>query len=181
VKVALRRLQSALEALNTGLGYLAALMVLGAAISIVAGVIIRAGTGTPTDWEIPLSVLALIAATFLSAGYTQLKRGHVSIEVLEHVLPARVNHWRFVLGDLLAFVFCAFVAWNAWQLTLHARAEGHRLDGAFDPLLWPWYGFMAFGLSTLALQILSQFIASLLDPRTTGIAALEGETAPWQE
>ena len=58
--------------------------------------------------------LALIAATFLSAGYTQLKRGHVTIEVLEHVLSARVNHWRFLIGDLLSLVFCAFVAGNAW-------------------------------------------------------------------
>ncbi len=175
------RLSAALAALNTGLGYVAALLVVLAAIGITAGIVIRSTTGIPTDWEIPLSVLALIAATFLSAGYTQIKRNHVSIEVLEHVLSARANHWRFVAGDLLSFVFCAFVAGNAWQLTHHAWIEGHRLDGAFDPKLWPVYALMAFGMTTLSLQLLVQFIANLRNPKATGIAEQEPEIAKWSE
>jgi TRAP-type C4-dicarboxylate transport system permease small subunit len=126
-------------------------------------------------------VLALIAATFLSAGYTQLKRGHVSIEVLEHVLPARVNHWRFLLCDLLSLVFCGFVSWNAWQLTHHAWIEGHRLDGAFDPKLWPVYALMAFGMTTLSLQLLVQLLTNLHNPKATGIADQEPEIAKWSE
>jgi len=176
-----KRLDSALAALNTGLGYVAALLLVLAATGISAGIVIRTTTGIPTDWEIPLSVLALIAATFLSAGYTQLKRGHVSIEVLEHVLPARVNHWRFLLGDLLSLVFCGFVAWNAWQLTHHAWIEGHRLDGAFDPKLWPVYALMAFGMTTLSLQLLTQLLTNLRDPKATGIADQEPEIAKWSE
>jgi TRAP-type C4-dicarboxylate transport system permease small subunit len=174
-------LGAALAVLNTWLGYIAALLVVLAATGITAGIVIRTTTGIPTDWEIPLSVLALIAATFLSAGYTQIKRNHVSIEVLEHVLPARANHWRFVIGDLLSFVFCAFVAGNAWQLTHHAWIEGHRLDGAFDPKLWPVYALMAFGMTTLSLQLLVQFIANLRNPKTTGIAEQEPEIAKWSE
>ena len=175
------RLSAALAALNTGLGYVAALLVVLAATGITAGIVIRTTTGIPTDWEIPLSVLALIAATFLSAGYTQIKRNHVSIEVLEHVLPARANHWRFVIGDLLSLVFCAFVAWNAWQLTHHAWIEGHRLDGAFDPKIWPVYALMAFGMTTLSLQLLVQFIANLRNPKATGVAEQEPEIAKWSE
>ena len=177
----LRRLGGALAALNTGLGYVAALLLVLAAISIAAGIVIRTTTGIPTDWEIPLSVLALIAATFLSAGYTQIKRNHVSIEVLEHVLPARANHWRFVAGDFLSLVFCAFVAGNAWQLTHHAWIEGHRLDGAFDPRLWPVYALMAFGMTTLSAQLLLQLIDNLRNPKATGIADQEPEIAKWSE
>ncbi len=175
------RLSAALAALNTGMGYAAALLLVLAAISIAVGILVRTTTGIPTDWEIPLSVLALIAATFLSAGYTQIRRNHVSIEVLEHVLPARANHWRFVASDLLSFVFCAFVAVNAWQLTHHAWSEGHRLDGAFDPKLWPVYTLMAFGMTTLSLQLLVQFIANLRNPGATGIAEQEPEIAKWSE
>ena len=175
------RLSAALAALNTRLGYVAALLLVLAAAGISAGIVIRTTTGIPTDWEIPLSVLALIAATFLSAGYTQLKRGHVSIEVLEHVLPARVNHWRFLLGDLLSLAFCGFVAWNAWQLTHHAWTEGHRLDGAFDPKLWPVYALMALGMTTLSLQLLTQLLTNLRNPKATGIADQEPEIAKWSE
>jgi len=179
--VFVRRLGGVLAAFNTGLGYVAALLLVLAATGIAAGIVIRTTTGIPTDWEIPLSVLALIAATFLSAGYTQLKRGHVSIEVLEHLLSARVNHWRFLVSDLLSLAFCAFVAWNAWQLTHHAWIEGHRLDGAFDPKLWPVYALMALGMTTLSLQLLAQLLTSLRNPKATGIADLEPEIAKWSE
>ena len=176
-----KRLGGALAALNTGLGYVAALLLVLAAAGITAGIVIRTTTGIPTDWEIPLSVLALIAATFLSAGYTQLKRGHVSIEVLEHVLSVRANRWRFLIGDLLSLAFCAFVAWNAWQLTHHAWIEGHRLDGAFDPRLWPVYALMAFGMTTLSLQLFVQLLTNLRNPKATGIADQEPEIAKWSE
>ena len=176
-----RRFSAGLATFNTWLGYLAALMVLGATVTIVLGIVLRTLTATTTDWEIPLSVLALIAATFLSAGYTQLKRSHVSIEVLQHVLPARANHWRFVMSDLLSMAFCAFVAWNAWRLTHHAWDEGHRLEGAFDPKLWPAYALMAFGMTTLSLQLLVQFLENLRNPKATGIAEQEPEIAKWSE
>ena len=177
----LRRFSDALATLNTWMGYVAALLLVGAAISIVAGIVIRGVTETPTDWQIPLSVLALIAATFLSAGYTQLKRSHVAIEVLEHVLSPRVNHWRFIVGDLLSLVFCAFVAWNAWHLTHYAWIEGHRIEGSFDPKVWPAYALMAFGMTTLSLQLLLQLIANLRNPKATGIADQGPEIAKWSE
>ncbi len=176
-----RLFSAGLATLNTWLGYLAALMVVGATLTIVLGIVVRTTTATTTDWEIPLSVLALIAATFLSAGYTQLKRSHVSIEVLQHVLPPRANHWRFVIGDALSLAFCAFVAWNAWQLTHHAWDEGHRLEGAFDPRLWPVYALMAFGMTTLSLQLLVQFLDNLRDPKTLGITDQKPEIAKWSE
>ena len=86
----------------------------------------------------------------------------------------------FALG-LSSLAFCAFVAWNAWQLSHHAWIEGHRLDGAFDPKIWPVYALMAFGMTTLSLQLLVQLLTNLRNPKATGIADQEPEIAKWSE
>ena len=57
------------------------------------------------DWGLELSIFLLIIATFMSAGYTQLQRGHVTIEVLEHLLSPRANKWRYLIGDTLSLAF----------------------------------------------------------------------------
>jgi len=40
---------------------------------------------------------------------------------------------------------------------------------------------MAFGMTTLSLQLLTQFLTNLRNPKATGIADQEPEIAKWSE
>ena len=98
----------------------------------------------------------LIGVSFLASGWVHSQRGHVGIEAVAAILPARVNAWRLLFVDLLSGVFCAFFAWKSWTLFDEAYVGGYYSDTAWAPPLWIPYSLMAVGMSLLSLQIFLQ-------------------------
>ncbi len=152
----------AVKGFNVLTGYLSAVVVVVTSLIVCYGVFMRYFMDSPIDWGLELSIFLLIIATFMSAAYTQLQRGHVNIEVLEHILSPAANRWRFLMGDALSLIFCAFLAWNAWGFFLEAFEDGRITDSIWGPKLWVPYLFMALGSTTLSLQLLVQIVDALV-------------------
>lgn len=122
----------------------------------------------PTDWQDDVSVFMLIGVSFGCAASVQRGRGHIGIDVLGSVLPARLNRLRLFVVDLISFLFCAFFAWKSWTLFMEAWTEGQTTNSTFAPPIWIPYGMMAFGMSLLTLQLLLQLAARLTGVRELG-------------
>lgn len=167
-----RAFAQAVKAFNVLTGYLSAIVVVVTSLVVCYGVVMRYFFESPIDWGLELSIFLLVIATFMSAGYTQLARGHVTIEVLDHLLSARANRWRYLVGDALSLVFCAFVAWNAWEFFKEALEDGRVTESTWAPKLWIPYLFMAIGMSALSLQLFVQIVDSVVGwknrPHVTG-------------
>jgi len=113
----------------------------------------------PSDWQDEVTIFLLVGATFLSAGWVQIQRGHVGIQALSALLSPKADAMRRFLSDILSLLFCVFFAWKSWTLLLEAIEDNQISGSAFGAPLWIPYGSMAVGTSLLVLVLLEQVLS----------------------
>jgi TRAP-type C4-dicarboxylate transport system permease small subunit len=111
-----------------------------------------------TDWQDEVAVFCIVGAVFLAGAWVQAQRGHIGIEALASILPARVNRVRRILVDVMTLAFCAFFAWKSWTLFYEAWVDRMTTSSTFAPPLTIPYGLMAVGMTLLVLQIALQTV-----------------------
>jgi len=150
---------------NSLLGYLAALLIVFSTAAITFEVVARYVFRNPHDWNLELNIFLLVGSTFLAAAATQMRRGHVGIEVLDEVLPAHWNRWRRLLSDLLSLVFSTIVTFYIWKYFYQAWDGDWVTDSTWGPKEWIPYALMGVGITALDLQFLVQIGDDLLFPK----------------
>ena len=134
---------------------------LAAAVILTYSVVSRYFFKATTDWQDEAAVFCIVGAIFSASAYVQSHRGHIGIELLAAFLSPRANRVRAIVVDIASCVFCAFFAWKSWTLWHEAYVDKQTTTSAWGPPLWIPYGFMAIGISLLALQIALQVAAGL--------------------
>jgi TRAP-type C4-dicarboxylate transport system permease small subunit len=150
-----------LATINQGVVILSSIALVIASIVLTYSVFSRYFFHFSTDWQDELSVFLIVGAVFMSGAAVQAQRGHVAIEAIVGLLPARSNHIRQLVVDLASFGFCAFFAWKSWTLLDEAITENYHSGSTWGPPLWIPYSLMSVGMTLLSLQLLLQVVAQL--------------------
>jgi TRAP-type C4-dicarboxylate transport system permease small subunit len=154
-----------LALVNAAIVRLSSIALVIAALVLTYSVASRYFLHFSTDWQDELSVFLIVGAVFMSAASIQARRGHVAIEAIVGLLPARVNRVRQIAVDIASFAFCAFFAWKSWLLLDEAWTENFHSESTWGPPLWIPYSLMTVGMTLLGLQILMQILAELMPRR----------------
>ena len=155
----------ALDKLNGVLLKLSMVAMILTSLVLTYSVVSRYFFKAPTDWQDEASVFMLVGVTFFCCAHVQSLRGHIGIEALAGLLPARVNAVRMFIVDLLSFLFCAFFTWKSWTLCHEAWVDGQTTSSTLAPPLWIPYSMMAAGMTLLSLQLLVQVIGRIAPKR----------------
>ena len=84
--------------------------------------------GAPTLWALDVSRFLMLVLFFFALAPTLEAGGHVSIDVLQHYLPARAGRVMRILAQVLVLVFGAFLMWQIGK---------HTYDAFVDDALFP--------------------------------------------
>ncbi|HZH28905.1 MAG TPA: TRAP transporter small permease [Azospirillaceae bacterium] len=112
------------------LGSAAAVLLFGMSVMTTADVVGRAvsGVGVPGSYE--LTALMMAALIFVALPLTTERGEHVTVDLLDHVLPQRAVQGLARIMDLLGAVVLAALAWQLWL-----RGGSLAADGAFTDRL----------------------------------------------
>jgi TRAP-type C4-dicarboxylate transport system permease small subunit len=145
-----------IAALNQLIVIVSSVALLGASLVLTYSVVVRYFLKFSTDWQDEMSVFLIVGAVFMSSAAVQALRGHVAIETIIGLLPARVNRARQILVDAASLAFCAFFAWKSWTLLHEAWVDDYHSGSTWGPPLWIPYSLMTIGMTLLSIQILFQ-------------------------
>jgi len=94
---------------------------------LVAGdTIARYAFNSPTIWIFEVTSYLLIYIVFLSAAYTLQGGGHVRVDFVLTLLPAKARRPLTVLADLFGLIYCSFLLWQCSRFTLMALKGAWR-------------------------------------------------------
>ncbi len=99
--------------------------------------------------------------TAFALGYTQIKRGHIAVDVLILSFSNKTRRVLDIINSLICMVFFSFVAWQITKYAGILRATGE----VTETLRFPYYPFtyaVAAGCAVLALVFLTEFLKSLI-------------------
>ncbi|GAW92535.1 TRAP transporter small permease [Calderihabitans maritimus] len=104
--------------------------------------------------------LAAITTAF-SLGYTQIKRAHVTIDLLVSRFPPRIQAFIDTIIHFLSTTVFALAAWQTFLYAAHLRQLGSLSETLRVPY-YPLVYLVAMGLACLAFALLIDLLKSVL-------------------
>lgn len=119
------------------------------------------------DWSEEVTIYLIVWATLLSGGTLTGDRGHVSAEILVHLLSERARRRLQTSIDVLMLAFCSLMLWLGFEGVLFAHMLDERSASTLQaPQAWVLYLALPAGMLLIAARI----ALSLLLDRQSGHA-----------
>ncbi|SMF25511.1 TRAP-type mannitol/chloroaromatic compound transport system, small permease component [Tistlia consotensis] len=129
---------------------------------------------SPTVWASEMALL-LFGPMFLLAGpYVLHLKGHVAMDVVRRLLPARAERLVELLNFPVIAAFCLILLWYAGPLALESWQYGETSFSAWNPQIWWTKATVPLALLLLLLQTVAEFVRTLIE----GPAPEETVTTP---
>lgn len=100
-------------------------------------------------------------ATAFALGYTQLKKGHIAVDVLILSFSKKTRRILNVINSLICMAFFAFVSWQIAKYAGVLWSTG-EVTQTLRIIYYPFIYAVSVGCGVLALTFLTEFIKSII-------------------
>lgn len=107
----------------------------------------------PLAGALELTELAMGALVFLSLPVVTLRREHVTVDLLAHLVPRRWRHVHEALLLVLVSASLAFVGWHLWRKAIDMQASGETTATLAIPVHPLVYAMSMLAIATAAVTL----------------------------
>lgn len=157
-----------IDGMNERIGSATMYLILPLTAVVSYEVFMRYAMGSPTIWAFEMTTFLYGIHYSLGLGYTHLRNGHVSIDVITMRFSSRARTILRIATNLAIFIPTVglFTLWS-FLYAATSWGEWERSSSSWAPPLYPYKTLMALGFLCLFLQGISHTIR---DFRTLGAA-----------
>ncbi|MEM8791736.1 MAG: TRAP transporter small permease [Pseudomonadota bacterium] len=146
-------------ALSTICGVAAAFMIV-AAVAITCQMIwVRYLLNESTVWQTEVVIYLMVAATMIGLPYVQLLRGHVNVDLLPRLLPAKLRIFLACITFATSIAVIGVMTFYGFELWHIAWSRGWTSDTVWAAKLWVPYLALPVGFGLYLLQLFADFLA----------------------
>jgi len=100
----------------------------------------------------------LVMSFFMAIGFTQLRRGHIAVELFKSRVKGTKKEFLDIISYLLLLVFFFLIAFQGWKFALYSLRILEFQSGPINFPVYPAKLIAAFGLSIMTLQCLADLV-----------------------
>ncbi|MBW1864408.1 MAG: TRAP transporter small permease [Deltaproteobacteria bacterium] len=99
--------------------------------------------------------------TAFALGYTQIKRGHIAVDVLVNTFSDKVKKTLSIVNNAIC---CLFFLVAAWQISIKANTLMHtgEVTETLQVIYYPFTYAVAFGCLVLSVTLMTEIIRAFL-------------------
>lgn len=143
-----------------------ALVVLAIGIFLYGALVRSLAPSLAVDWSEEVTIYLIVWATLLSGGTLASERGHVSAQIVVHLLPPRARRALQTGIDVLTLAFCGLMLWLGLEGVLFAAMLDERSASTLQASqAWVLYLALPAGMLLIVVRV-----AALLLGRPSGHA-----------
>lgn len=126
----------------------------------VGNVVGRRFFKAPISGTFELTEFMLALVVFFAIAYTQVRKGHISIDVVVSRFSPRAQA---IIASITYFFSLGLFSLVTWQSAVHANRlfEGHNVSGVLSVPIYPFVIAVAVGSLLFCLVLLADFLKSL--------------------
>lgn len=149
--------------LNQALLWVAGLFLL-AMISITGANIVLRLFGLPIRGTFELMGYFGAVVTALALGYTQIKRGHIAVDIVVLRFSKNTQRILHTVNHLICMAFFSIVTWQVFKYATTLRETGEVTE-TLQIIYYPFTYAVSLGCLILAFTFLVDFLKSLIGDR----------------
>lgn len=155
-------LSRAIDTLNRKIGQWVAWLILLAVIVSTVNAIIRKLFNVSSNSWLELQWVLFGAVFLLCASWTLQVKEHIRIDIVNNLLPKRVQQWIDLIGHLLFLLpFCVLMVYHSGPFFMRSYQVNEQSLSAGGLPQWPAKGLVIIGFFLLLLQGISEVIKQI--------------------